>query len=67
MIGVDSCECIVLEDSPAGINAGYRAGAKVIAVPDMIPLNNEVLSKVSFCVGSLEIVRDIIEMYKETY
>lgn len=67
MIGVAPCECIVLEDSPAGIKAGHRAGAKVIAVPDMIPLNNEVLSKVSFCVGSLEIVRSIIEMYKETY
>ncbi len=67
MIGVAPCECIVLEDSPAGINAGYRAGAKVIAVPDMIPLNNEMLSKVSFCVGSLEIVRDVIEMYREAY
>ncbi len=61
MLGVNICDCLVLEDSPAGINAGYNAGADVIAVPDMIPLDYEVLNKVKFCVGSLEIVINIIK------
>ena len=62
MIGVNICDCLVLEDSPAGISAGYNAGAKVVAVPDMIPLNNEVLNKVRFCVNNLETVREIIKI-----
>ena len=29
-------ECLVLEDSPNGILAGYRAGCHVIMIPDCI-------------------------------
>jgi sugar-phosphatase len=31
-LGVDARRCLVLEDAPAGITAGRRAGARVIAV-----------------------------------
>ncbi len=31
-LGMDACQCIVLEDSPAGIEAGRRAGCFVVAL-----------------------------------
>jgi len=31
-LGVDPAQCVVLEDSPAGIRAGQAAGARVIAI-----------------------------------
>ena len=34
-LGVEPEECLVLEDSKAGVIAGSTAGAKVIMVPDM--------------------------------
>ena len=34
-LGVKPEECLVLEDSKAGVIAGSTAGAKVIMVPDM--------------------------------
>lgn len=37
-------ECVVLEDSPHGISAGYSAGCKVIGIPDTIPFTDEVYS-----------------------
>lgn len=61
MLGVDINSCVVLEDSPAGIRAASSAGAKIVAVPDMIPLGSEVLSRVSFCVSNLGVVREIIK------
>lgn len=37
-LGVDAADCIVIEDSVAGTQAGRAAGAVVIAVPCMYPL-----------------------------
>jgi len=37
-LGVDVRDCIVLEDSPTGCEAGHRAGALVIGVPSVAPL-----------------------------
>lgn len=61
MLGVNISECIVLEDSPAGIKAGFLAGSKVVCVPDMIPLDNDILGRVSYCVSNLSFVIDIIK------
>lgn len=33
-LGVAPCECVVIEDSPAGVMAARRAGMRVIALPD---------------------------------
>lgn len=33
LLGVDPAKCLVLEDAPAGILAGQRAGMQVIAIP----------------------------------
>lgn len=35
LLGVPCSECIVLEDSPNGILAAHRAGAKPVMVPDL--------------------------------
>lgn len=32
-LGYPAAECVVIEDSPAGIHSGHAAGARVIAVP----------------------------------
>ncbi len=41
MIGVAPQNCIVIEDSINGIKAGYRAGMKVIHIPDTIVIDEE--------------------------
>jgi HAD superfamily hydrolase (TIGR01509 family) len=46
-IGVAPSDCLVLEDSPAGITAGKAAGASVIAIPDQIELSEELLKGVT--------------------
>lgn len=35
LFGADPTACMVIEDSPSGVAAGYAAGMKVIMVPDM--------------------------------
>ncbi|MGE5206964.1 MAG: HAD family hydrolase [Chlamydiota bacterium] len=36
-LGVDACECLVVEDVPSGIRSGKAAGARVIAFPTTVP------------------------------
>ena len=37
-LGVEPGECVVIEDSQAGITAGLAAGAAVLGVPSLQPL-----------------------------
>ena len=37
-LGVDVIDCVVIEDSPAGVASGRSAGAAVVAVPHLAPL-----------------------------
>lgn len=52
-------ECIVVEDSPNGVRAGFRAGCHVIMVPDMDPPTEE-LQRCCHC-----ICRDLLEVINE--
>lgn len=45
-IGVNPCECLALEDAPAGIRSAHAAGLKVIAVPDLVQPDESVLALV---------------------
>jgi HAD superfamily hydrolase (TIGR01509 family) len=40
LLGVDPTKCLVLEDAPAGILAGQRAGMQVIAIPSPLVSTN---------------------------
>ncbi len=37
LLSLDTSDCVVLEDSLTGVDAGLNAGIRVIMVPDMIP------------------------------
>ena len=41
-LGVDPKDCYVIEDSENGIRAGFAAGMKVIGVPNIAPISDEV-------------------------
>lgn len=42
LLGVDACDCVVLEDSENGIRGAHAAGAFPILVPDFLPPSDEV-------------------------
>ena len=60
-LGVKSEECLVLEDSKAGVIAGSSAGAKVIMVPDMFKPDEECKERTYRIVGNLGEVISILE------
>ncbi len=47
-------QCIVLEDSPIGVEAAYKAGCQVFVVPDQIKFTENELVKVDRCFNSLQ-------------
>lgn len=64
-LGVSPKECIVLEDSPHGIRAGFAAGASVVAIPDLTPITGEMRSLTVACCNDLEQVIGFIEEKKK--
>ncbi len=60
-LGVDAKDCLILEDSKAGVIAGSSAGAKVIMVPDMLKPDEECKERTYRIVGNLGEVISILE------
>ena len=60
-LGVKPEECLVLEDSKAGVIASSSAGAKVIMVPDMFKPDEECKERTYRIVGNLGEVISILE------
>jgi HAD hydrolase, family IA, variant 3 len=60
-LGVKPEECLVLEDSKAGVIAGSSAGGKVIMVPDMFKPDEECKERTYRIVGNLGEVISILE------
>lgn len=57
--------CLVLEDSEAGIEAAYRAGIPVICIPDLKCPAQSFLNKTEQVFQDLDAVRDYLESKKE--
>jgi HAD superfamily hydrolase (TIGR01509 family) len=62
-LGVPPAECVVLEDSLAGVRAGRAAGARVIAVPEH-PAPEEMAALADAVVGDLHEARARIEFVR---
>lgn len=63
-LGVNKNNCVIIEDSEAGVQSGYNAGIKVIHVPDLKELDNKSKKYVHRIVSKLE---DIIEYLEVDY
>lgn len=61
-IGMKPAECFAFEDSPAGIRSAHAAGLKVIAVPDLVQPDEELLSLIY---KKIDTLHDAIPLLKE--
>ena len=52
-LGAAPEECIVVEDSPAGIRAAYAAGMKAVLVPDQATITQEIIDMADVVLNSL--------------
>lgn len=53
LLGLQPQECIVVEDSPAGIKAAYAAGMKAVLVPDQAAITQEIIDMSDVVLKSL--------------
>lgn len=60
-LGVDAKDCLILEDSKAGIKAGKASGAKVFMVPDMFTVDKECEDTADRILNNLGEVIEILE------
>ncbi|MBO4877922.1 MAG: HAD family phosphatase [Ruminococcus sp.] len=60
-LGLPPEECAALEDSPNGATAGYRAGCKVLMIPDMTQPDAELMPLLSGVYESLDKAIDFFE------
>lgn len=54
-------ECIAVEDSPNGVLSAYRAGCKVVMVPDQTAPDEELKSKLFACVDTLTDIQELLQ------
>ncbi|MGX7112312.1 HAD family hydrolase [Gemella cuniculi] len=64
-LGIDAKNCLVLEDSKAGIRAAKAAGATAFMVPDMVKIDDECLKTADRIVENLGEVIKILEEENE--
>ena len=60
-LGVDAENCLVLEDSNFGLQAGQSAGMKTLFIKDLVDPPMEVLAKVWNSASDLLEARDLIK------
>ncbi|MFS9260678.1 HAD family phosphatase [Streptococcus infantis] len=66
-LNVSPENCLVLEDSEAGIEAASRAGIPVICIPDLKIPAQSFLNKTEQVFHDLDAVRDYLESKKEVF
>lgn len=62
MIKTPPGDCLALEDAPAGIRSAHAAGLNVIAVPDLVQPDEEILA---LTCKRLDTLHDVIPLLKE--
>jgi len=60
----DPADCIVLEDSRAGVAAAHSAGMRVILIPDLVQPDSEALSRIHAKCNDLEEAAALIRNLK---
>ncbi len=53
-------DCIAVEDSPNGVQSAYRAGCKVVLVPDQTPLTPDLTPMLYACVDTLSDMKGLL-------
>ena len=61
LMNININDCLVVEDSPKGIEAAYSSGAQSCFVPDLVKANQNILSKATFHKNNLFEVIQLIE------
>lgn len=60
-LNIPPVNCVAVEDAPNGIISAYRAGLKVIMVPDQSECTDDLTTKLWACVNTLDEICDIIK------
>lgn len=60
-LGLSPGQCIAVEDSPNGVLSAYRAGCKVIMVPDQTAPDETLHRCLSACVPTLADICDLVD------
>ncbi len=60
-LGLAPEECLAVEDSPNGVLSAFRAGCKVVMVPDQTQPDEELRKCLYSCVSSLQEIHKIFE------
>lgn len=61
LMNIDINDCLVVEDSPKGIEAAHSSGAQSCFVPDLVNANENILSKATFNKSNLLEVIQLID------
>lgn len=59
-LGLNKEDAIAVEDAPNGVRSAYRAGLRVIMVPDQSPCTENLKDMLYACVNSLDEIKGII-------
>ena len=60
-LGQNPADCLAVEDSPNGVTAAYRAGCKVVMVPDLTQPDEELSCMLYAKTDSLSEIAELLE------
>jgi len=60
LLGVEPCECLVLEDAEKGVVAAYRAGMRCIAIPNDYTRHHDFSKAMKICASLNEITPELL-------